>query len=67
MITDPDPSDPTAQLAALRAKLAGVRARQQTTTDPRELWHYACDLQDAIWSLQAVLGMVMLPMRTPDA
>lgn len=62
MITTPDPNDRAAVLAALRAKLADVQSRQRQAVNPRELWNYACDLIDAIWSLEAELGRVLEPL-----
>lgn len=75
MITDPDPNDRPAVLAALRAKLADV-ARRMTLLKPTgdeaqecaRLFTYLHDLQDAIWEIEQELGMVSYPMGwTADA
>jgi hypothetical protein len=54
--------DPQTQLYALRVKLADVQARQRQAADPRDLWNYACDLQDAIWSLEEEMGLTLYSM-----
>lgn len=67
MIINPDPFDRAAVLAALRAKLAEIQRRQRCAADPRALWGYVCDVQDAIWSLEAEMGIVMQPMGARNA